>query len=141
MIIKQLSVFLENKSGRLAEITEILAKENINISALSIADTSEFGILRLIVSNPSRAYKLLQENHITVSLTEVLSMSIPNAPGSLARVLRILSDEKVSLEYIYAFTVGEQAIEVMKPDDLNRCIEVLQAHKVELIEASKVYNF
>jgi len=103
MIIKQLSVFLENKSGRLAELTDILGEKDINMSALSIADTSEFGIIRMVVSKPEQALKILKENRFSVSLTEVLCLSIPNKPGSLSLALKILSDVDISIEYMYAF--------------------------------------
>lgn len=95
MVAKQLSIFLENKSGRLTEVTEVLAKEGVNLSALCIAENADFGILRGIVSEPDKAYKALKDNHFAVNVTDVVGISCPNIPGSLAKVLRFLSDEGV----------------------------------------------
>lgn len=89
MVAKQLSIFLENKSGRLTEVTEVLAKEGVNLSALCIAENADFGILRGIVSEPDKAYKVLKDNHFAVNVTDVVGISCPNIPGSLAKVPRI----------------------------------------------------
>ena len=140
MLIKQLSVFLENKTGRLNDVSRILGDAGINMSAFSIADTSEFGILRVIVSEPEKALKLLQENDFSVSLTDVVCLKCPNEPGALGRALEILSDDGVSIEYLYAFSMGTSANVVLKPDDIPKCIEVLQNHKFELIRASALYK-
>ena len=109
MVAKQLSIFLENKSGRLTEVTEVLAKEGVNLSALCIAENADFGILRGIVSEPDKAYKALKDNHFAVNVTDVVGISCPNIPGSLAKVLRFLSDEGVFIEYMYSFANGETA--------------------------------
>jgi hypothetical protein len=140
MLIKQLSVFLENKSGRLHEVSELLGQEGINMSAFSVADTSEFGILRLIVSDHEKAYKVLRENSFSVSLTDVVCLNCPNQPGAMAKALRILSENEVSIEYLYAFSVGESANVVIKPDQLDKCISVLKQHSMELIKASDLYR-
>jgi len=140
MIIKQLSIFLENKSGRLTEITEILAKESINISAFSVADTSDYGILRLIVSNPDKALKILKENSVAVNLTEVIGIVVPHEPGGLAKALRILSDENVSVEYMYAFAMKNKATVIIRTDNINNTIEILQKHKLELLKKSDIYE-
>lgn len=104
MLIKQLSVFIENKPGRLADVTEFLAKESINIHALSIADTTDFGILRLIVDNPEHAKEVLRDKKLTVKTTDVVGVSLEHQPGSLASILRELEKEDISIEYMYAFT-------------------------------------
>ena len=140
MLIKQLSIFLENKSGRLNEVSQILAKAGINMSAFSVADTSEFGILRLIVSDPEQACKVLRENQFSVNLTDVVCLNCPNKPGALAKALQILSDNQVSIEYLYAYSVSDSANVVLKPDRLEACIKVLQEHKVELVRASELYK-
>ncbi len=140
MLIKQLSIFLENKSGRLNEVSAILGAAGINMSAFSVADTSEFGILRLIVSDHEKALKVLRENSFSVSLTDVVCLNCPNQPGALARALGILSDNNVSIEYLYAFSVGETANVVIKPDDLEKCIAVLTEHSMELVKASDLYR-
>jgi hypothetical protein len=140
MIIKQLSIFLENKTGRLTEVSEILGKSNINMTAFSIADTSDFGILRLIVSEPEKAYKVLKEHFFSVSITEVIGLIVPNTPGSLARALRILTTENINIEYLYAFSIQDKATVVIRTEDIQRCIKVLQEHKMELIKASELYS-
>lgn len=140
MIIKQLSIFLENKSGRLHEVSTILGKAGINMSAFSVADTSEFGILRLIVSDHEKAFRVLRENSFSVSLTDVVCLNCPNQPGALARALQILSDNEVSIEYLYAFSVGEAANVVIKPDLIDKCIAILTEHQMELVRASDLYK-
>ena len=140
MLIKQLSIFLENKSGRLNEVSQILGSNGINMSAFSVADTSEFGILRLIVSDPELACKVLRENQFSVSLTDVVCLNCPNEPGALGKTLQILSDNKVSIAYLYAYSMGDSANVVLKPDQMDECIKVLQANKVDLVKASELYK-
>jgi hypothetical protein len=140
MIIKQLSIFLENKSGRLHEVSTILGEAGINMSAFSVADTSEFGILRLIVSDHEKAFRVLKENAFSVSLTDVVCLNCPNQPGALAKALSILSENGVSIEYLYAFSVGDAANVVLKPDNLEKCIIVLREHSMELVKASDLYR-
>mgnify|MGYP001806535136 FL=1 len=141
MIIKQLSVFLENKTGRLNEVTQILGNAGINMSAFSVADTSEFGILRMIVSEPEKALSILKEADFSVRLTDVICLNSPNEPGALARALNILSGEEVFIEYLYAYSMDNKTANiVLKPDNIQKCIEVLQAHKLELVSASEMYK-
>jgi hypothetical protein len=140
MLIKQLSIFLENKSGRLNEVSQILGDFGINMSAFSLADTSDFGVLRLIVSDPELAFKVLRDSHFSVSLTDVICLNCPNKPGALGRALQILSDNKVSIEYLYAYSMGDSANVVLKPNQLEQCIKVLQDHKMELVKASELYK-
>jgi len=141
MIIKQLSVFLENKSGRLNEVSQLLGDAGINMSAFSVADTSEFGILRLIVSEPDKAYRELKAADFSVKLTDVVCLNTPNVPGALAKALNILSSEEVFIEYLYAFSMDKQSANiVLKPDDIEKCIQVLQQHQLELVKASDLYK-
>lgn len=141
MIIKQLSVFLENKTGRLNEVTQILGNAGINMSAFSVADTSEFGILRMIVTDPDKALAILKEAEFSVRLTDVVCLNSPNEPGALGRALNILSDEGVFIEYLYAYSMNDKSANiVLKPDNIEKCIEVLQKHKLELVSASKMYK-
>jgi hypothetical protein len=141
MIIKQLSVFLENKTGRLNEVTTILGNAGINMSAFSVADTSEFGILRMIVTEPEKALTILKEAEFSVRLTDVVCLNSPNEPGALARALNILSDESVFIEYLYAYSMDNKSANiVLKPDNIQKCIEVLQAHQMELVKASEMYK-
>jgi hypothetical protein len=140
MLAKQLSIFLENKSGRLTEVTEVLGKSDVNLSAMSIADNSDFGILRCIVSDPDKAYRLLKEAGFTVKITDVIGMTVPNTPGSLAVILRHLSDNGVFIEYLYSFANGEAAHVIIRPNDLENCEKILQEKKVELIAANDLYK-
>jgi len=122
--IKQLSVFLENKSGRLHEVLEILGNAQINITALTIADTSEYGIIRLLVSDPESAHKLLKSNEFSVSLSEVLALSVPNEAGALAKTLKKFAEENLSIEYMYAFSCGEEAIIVLRADNQEKWMKL-----------------
>lgn len=141
MIIKQLSVFLENKTGRLNEVTQILGNAGINMSAFSVADTSEFGILRVIVSDPEKALTILKEAEFSVRLTDVVCLNSPNEPLALARALDILSSENVFIEYLYAYSMNDKTANiVLKPDNIQKCIEVLQKHQLELVRASDMYK-
>lgn len=140
MVAKQLSIFLENKSGRLTEVTEVLAKESINLSALCIAENADFGILRGIVSDPDRAYKALKENHFAVNITDVIGISCPNVPGALAKVLGYLSEKEVFIEYMYSFASNNVANVVIRPSNMEKCIEVLKDKKVDLLAASDLYQ-
>ena len=140
MIIPQLSVFLENKSGRLTEVLEVLGKENISITALSIADTSEFGILRLIVPDPEKAKALLKEQLFSVNISEVISVSAPNEAKYYAKVLRILSDLEISVEYTYAFSSGSRAIIILRCSNNDQAIKALKDHEMELLNASELYG-
>lgn len=140
MIITQLSVFLENKSGRLTEVTKLLAENNINISAFSIADSSDYGILRMIVSNPDLSTDILKKNGFSVSKTEVVCLIVPHLPGGLHKALDILSKHGISVDYMYAYAMDEEAIVVIRSESLQETIEVLQKNKMELVKTSKVYK-
>ncbi len=140
MIIPQLSVFLENKSGRLTEVLEVLGRENIRITALSIADTAEFGILRLIVPDPEKAKILLKEQHFTVNISEVISVSAPNEAKYYAKVLKILSDLEISVEYTYAFSHGSKSIIILRCSNNEQAINALKEHELELLYASDLYK-
>jgi len=140
MIIKQLSVFLENKIGRLTEITRLLSERNINISAFSIADTSDYGILRMVVSQPELAEKVLKENEITVKVTDVAGLIVPHKPGGLYKALEILSENNITIDYMYAFALNGSATVILRTESLQKTIEVLQAHKLELLKQSDVYQ-
>ena len=118
----------------------MLAKEGINLSALCIAENADFGILRGIVSDPDRAYKALKDNHFAVNVTDVVGISCPNVPGALATVLGYLSAEGVFIEYMYSFANNNVANVVIRPSDLDKCIEVLKEKKVDLLAASDLYR-
>jgi len=142
MIIKQVSVFLENKSGRLNEVTQILGDAGLNMSAFTIADTSDFGILRLIVSDPEKAKEVLKKNKFAVQTTDVILVKTPNVPGGLAKMLNILNAEKVFIEYMYAFSNSEDAaVIVLRPTDLQKCIDILQNHRGDFLVQEGQYLF
>ncbi len=127
MKAKQVSVFLENKSGRLNEVAKILGDANINISAFTVADTSDFGVLRLIVSDPEKACNVLKEQHFSVRTTDVVLVNSSNRPGALSELLNVLDGEGVFIEYLYAFSMNDdQAVIVIRPSDLERCMNVLK---------------
>jgi hypothetical protein len=140
MTIKQLSIFLENKSGRLTEVLETLGKEKINVTALTIADTSEYGILRMIVSNPDKAHKLLKEKGFSVNLADVLSIATPIEAGSFAKVLRIFSDENISIEYMYAFAYHEKGVIVMRTDDRQKAFKVIEKKKMKIVSLEDIFG-
>jgi hypothetical protein len=127
MAVKQISVFLENKSGRLAAVTKLLAEKQVNIRALSIADTSDFGILRLIVDDPDKAHKALKEGGFTVSATDVLAVAVPDTPGGLAPALAVLEEAGVNIEYLYAFVAqrADMAMVLFKVNDTERAAAAL----------------
>ena len=140
MIIKQISVFVENKSGRLAEITKVLADNSIDIRALSLADTTKFGILRFIVNEPERAEKVLRDADLTVSITDVIAVSVEDQPGGLSYPLGILNDQGINVEYIYAFVGAphDKAFVILRVDDNERAAAVLSANNVPLLDFSDI---
>jgi hypothetical protein len=141
MKVKQISVFLENKSGRLAEVTAALGREEINIRALSIADTTDFGILRLIVSKPEEAYRVLKEEGFMVSQTDVLAVEVPDHPGGMAAVLAVLGEAGINIEYLYAFIgrSSKDALVVFRVENCDAATTALQAKKITVLEGEKVY--
>jgi len=140
MIIKQLSIFLEDKSGRLNEVTNILAQHDINITALSIADASDYGIIRMIVGRPELAQKVLKEQGIAVQLTDVACMVIPNKPGGLHAALQILTDNGINIDYLYAFADGNKASVVIRSASIPDAISVLQKNEMTLLRTSDIYQ-
>jgi hypothetical protein len=140
MIAQQLSVFLENKSGRLTEVLEVLGEKSIKITALTVADTTEFGILRLIVSDPFQARDFLREHSFTVHLSDVISVIASNEAKDYARVLRILSDKDISVEYTYAFPYGDKSVLVLSCSNTTQAIEELSNNDMELLKSGDLYN-
>ena len=140
MKVEQISVFLENKSGRLADVTEVLARADINIRALSLADTADFGILRLIVNDLEKAKGVLKENGFTVGRTEVVAVEVDDRPGGMARILGVLKDEGINVEYMYAFVQksGEHAIIIFRFDNLDGAIGVLQKAGIRILKGEEV---
>ncbi|HHZ19296.1 MAG TPA: ACT domain-containing protein [Firmicutes bacterium] len=142
MKVKQVSIFLENKSGRLAQVTKVLSEQNINIRALSLADTADYGILRLIVNDPDTALAVLKQNGFTVRSTEVVAIQVPDRPGGLAGILQALEDLGINIEYMYAFVgkTHENAVVVFRVKDIDQAIPVLQSHGVRLLTGDEIYQ-
>lgn len=142
MRVKQISVFLENKSGRLAQVTRVLGENGINIRALAIADTTDFGILRLIVNNPELAYRVLKEAGFTVSVTDVIAVEVADEPGGLARVLAVLAEANINIEYLYAFVqrTASAALVVFRVEQLDEAVGALQARGVRILSGEEVYS-
>ena len=142
MQVEQISIFIENKSGRLAEVTRILGGQGINIRALSLADTSDFGILRLIVDQIDQAKAVLKEQGFTVSKTEVVAVEVPDEPGGLYSILKVLEDASVNVEYMYAFVerCGGNAVIIFRFDDSAQAIKVLLASGMKILEGERLYR-
>ncbi|MFZ5988334.1 MAG: ACT domain-containing protein [Bacillota bacterium] len=142
MLVKQISVFLENKSGRLAEVTKILGDNNIDISALSIADTTDFGILRLIVNDPEKAEKVLKENEFTVSSTSVIAIAVADKPGGLSKALSVLDGNSIGIEYMYAFVgkAADEALVILRVEDADKAVDTLTKSGINVLPSDKVYK-
>ena len=144
MLIKQLSIFVENKPGRLADITEVLAKANIDIRAISVADTTDFGILRLIVNKPDEACAALKEAGLAVTLTSVIAVGIDDEPGKFSVALRMLAEANIVVEYMYAFQcrIHGRAYVILRVDNEEKAIKVLTSDSqgVECISPERIYN-
>ena len=132
MRIKQLSVFLENKTGRINEVAKILGKHGFNMHAFSMAETTDFGILRLIVSEVDKAVEILREENFAVMLTEVVCIKCSNKAGALSTILEQLSERDIFIEYMYAFADGEQANVVIRPNDIEKCVATLQEYHCDI---------
>ncbi|HHT88437.1 MAG TPA: amino acid-binding protein [Clostridiales bacterium] len=141
MLIKQLSVFIENKEGRLERVTQVLKDRNINIASFSLADTAEYGMLRMIVSDPDECRRALKEEGFSAKLTDVIAVKIPQRPGTLHKVLKVLYDANLSVEYMYTLaTAGRDTSIIMKISDLSKALEILKQSGYELCTAREAYE-
>jgi hypothetical protein len=140
MSVKQISVFLENKKGRLAEVTSVLSKEKINIRALSLADTADFGVLRIIVQNSERCLSVLKTHGFVAQVTEVIAVEVEDRPGGLARILEVLDGDNVNVEYMYAYVekTANNAIVICKIDDRERALTVLAKNDIRTISGDEL---
>jgi hypothetical protein len=138
--VLQISVFLENKSGRLAEVTDLLAKNGINIRALSLADTVDFGILRLIVNHQDKTVDLLKNSGFTVSINEVVAVVVPDRAGGLASILNMLRGKGINVEYMYAIVQKNEgnAVLILRFDELDKAVSTLQAAGVRMLSGDEV---
>jgi len=142
MKVEQISIFIENKSGRLAEITRILGETGINIRALSLADTSDFGILRLIVNDAGKAKLVLKEKGFTVNKTEVVAVEVPDRPGGLSSILQTLDNHQINVEYMYAFVerCGENAVIIFRFDETDKAISTLLENGFNVLQGERLYS-
>lgn len=142
MYVQQISVFIENQPGKLAAFAELLGREGIDLVALSIADTTNFGILRCIVCDWERAAKIINDAGYTATVTEVLAVSVPDKPGGMATAIRALTDAGISIEYLYSFvrTAGDNALLIFRVEDLEQATEVLKAQGIALITQEQVLS-
>ena len=142
MKVKQLSVFLENKAGRLREVTEVLSKHEINIRSLYVAETSQFGIVRLIVEQTDKARDLLKMHDFTVEITDVIAVEVNDKPGNLSNVLNVLSSNGINLEYLYAFVERRQnkAVVIVKIEDIDRAEDVLKSNGIKILKQDELYQ-
>ena len=140
MTIKQLSVFLENRAGRLDEVLQILGANDVNIVALSMADTADYGMMRMIVSNPQKGRAVLKEAGITAMLTDVVALRVPHAAGSLAKAMHQIVDGEINVEYMYAFANGADASAVIRCDDPLRVIDILKGSGFDVLSEKEAYH-
>lgn len=143
MLIKQISIFLENKHGRLAKVTSILGDNNIDIRALSLADTTDFGVLRLIVNYPDKARQILTDNGFTVSINDVIALEVEDKPGGLAKTLDILGEKGISIEYMYAFVGNSKpnsAMVIFRVEEPEKALEILEREDVVIKSPDEVYR-
>lgn len=137
--IQQLSVFLENREGRMDEVLAVLGNNDVNIVALSLADTSDYGMLRMIVSDPHKGRAVLKENGITAMLTDVVALRVPHATGSLSKAMHQIVEGEINIEYMYAFANGADASAVLKCDDPARVADILKGSGFDVWDASEAY--
>jgi hypothetical protein len=137
MTLKQVSVFLENKKGRLAEVTRLIAEQKINIRALSLADTTDFGVLRLIVNDPERCFTILKENNFVAQQTDVIAVEVLDKPGGLQQILDVFDENSINIEYMYAFVEkkSDNAIVIFRIDQPERAIQVLEKSKITVLSS------
>jgi hypothetical protein len=142
MKVEQISIFLENKSGRIAEVTRILAEAGVNIRALSIADTSDFGILRLIVDDNQKAEEVLKKQNVTVGKTFVVAVEVEDKPGGLHRIMGILFKADLNVEYMYSFVKPNttDAVMIFRFEQLDKAVKVLKENSVNVIDGDQVYK-
>ncbi|ABA88815.1 ACT domain protein [Syntrophotalea carbinolica DSM 2380] len=142
MKVQQISIFIENIPGRLAEVTTVLGKSGVNIRALSLADTTDFGVLRLIVDKIDLAKKVLAEHEFTVTKTDVVAVEVPDRPLGLAEILNQLDIAQITVEYLYAFVErrGENAVIIFRFDNADDAIKVLQDNGIRILSGENVYN-
>lgn len=141
-MVKQISIFVSNEQGGMSRITKILADNQVDIRALSIADTADYGVLRLIVDNPEKALECLKAQNVTASLTDVIAVAVPDVPGGLHKIMSALADGGEDIQYIYAFLhpKKEQAYVIIRANDDENAVRALADHGVSVIESGEIYS-
>lgn len=140
MHIQQLSIFLEDRSGRLTGLTQILAENDVNITAMNLAETTDYGIVRMVVGRPALAKEVLEKAGFSIGLTDVVCVNIPDEPGSLYQVLRVLTEENINVDYMYAFSNRDVALAVIRTTDIPHVSEVLEKRGVKLLSQCDIYQ-
>ncbi len=142
MLIKQISVFVENKQGKLHLLTDVLAREGIDLKALTIADTTDFGIMRCIVQDPEKTLKVIRENNFTATITEVIAAEVPDSPGGLSNVLKILSENGISVEYLYSFVKmhDNNAVIIFRVEAPAETANILQKNNITVLSGDTLYH-
>lgn len=138
MTIRQLSVFLENKTGHLNQVLSVLSKNDINIVALTVADSSDYGIMRAIVSDPEKALKALREEHFTVRVHDIHSLEMDAAPGSMSHILDLFTAADICIEYVYAFSFGSKSILIVRTDNSEKAIQVINDNNLKTISEGEL---
>lgn len=141
MFLKQLTVFLENREGRLESVTDLLAKNEINIACLALADTSEYGVLRLVVSDPDKAKAILKEEGYSSRLTEVLGVRLAQVPGSVSKLTKVLAAEGINIEYMYTLSSSKEfGSMILKVSDIEKAYEAVKNAGMELVDPQAAYS-
>ena len=140
MTVNQISIFVENKYGKLSEILALLGKENIHIIAATVADTSEYGILRLIVTESEKAYNILKNNNVNANLTDVLAIATGSSAGSFAKTLKCFTQSGLSIEYMYCFSLKEKSVLIIRTNNREAAREVIRRHELDYISESDLLN-
>ena len=140
MIAKQTTVFIENRKGRLKEVLNVLTASGVNILSLSLADTTEYGLLRVISDNPAKAKQALTDGGFSCLLTDVFILQIPHVPGALQNILQVIAGEEINVEYMYGLSVaGEEACIVVKTSDLEKAESVFSAHGIQTLSDTQLF--
>ena len=140
MTVNQISIFIENKYGKLSEILALLGSENIRIIAATVADTSEYGILRLIVTESEKAYNILKSNNVSVNLTDVLAITTESSAGSFAKTLKYFTQSGISIEYMYCFSLKEKSVVILRTNNREAARDVIRRHDLDYIRESDLIN-
>jgi hypothetical protein len=140
MKIKQISIFLENRKGRLYDVCLLLGENDINIRALNVAETESFGVLRIVVNKPENAIKIFKDAGIIAKITDVIAIEVDDRPGGLADILKVLADEDVNIEYMYGFVEksSDRALMVFRFDDVDKAAAILKKHNIRIVTEQSV---